>query len=139
MIIDNISDSDIFLIEKEFPNIFNNKGIKQDVIDNPFSKYLFYFLDGCVKGFLNYTLIYDRIEIININVLDQFQKQGIASKLMDKLLEIARYNNSLNITLEVKIDNFKAIRLYEKYLFKKVATRKGYYNGVDALLMERSM
>ena len=42
-----------------------------------------------------------------------------------------------NITLEVKIDNTPAIKLYKKFDFEEVALRKGYYNGVDGILMER--
>ena len=44
-----------------------------------------------------------------------------------------------NITLEVKQTNASAIHLYEKNGFKKVAIRKGYYNGIDGILMERTM
>ena len=39
--------------------------------------------------------------------------------------------------LEVKVDNINAIKLYEKFDFKVIHTRRGYYNGVDALIMER--
>ena len=39
------------------------------------------------------------------------------------------------VTLEVKKDNKNAIMLYNSVGFKEVAVRKGYYNGVDALLM----
>lgn len=42
-----------------------------------------------------------------------------------------------DITLEVRIDNLPALKLYEKYQFKQVAIRKGYYNGVDGILMVR--
>ena len=39
--------------------------------------------------------------------------------------------------LEVKVDNINAIKLYEKFDFKVIHIRRGYYNGVDALIMER--
>ena len=42
-----------------------------------------------------------------------------------------------NITLEVKKDNKSAISLYLKNGFKKTAIRKGYYKGIDGILMER--
>ena len=42
-----------------------------------------------------------------------------------------------DITLEVKQTNEIAIKLYKKYSFKQVAIRKGYYNNIDGLLMER--
>ena len=39
--------------------------------------------------------------------------------------------------IEVKQTNEIAIKLYQKYNFKQVAIRKGYYNNIDGLLMER--
>ena len=43
-----------------------------------------------------------------------------------------------SISLEVNVNNLYAIKLYENFGFKKVAIRKGYYNGIDGFLMERS-
>ena len=42
-----------------------------------------------------------------------------------------------DVTLEVRIDNIPAIKLYEKCGFKKIAIRQNYYNGIDGILMER--
>jgi ribosomal protein S18 acetylase RimI-like enzyme len=58
---------------------------------------------------------------------------------MEYLIKIGKDKNIENITLEVNINNEYAIRLYEKYKFKKVAIRKAYYNGTDGYLMERKM
>ena len=48
--------------------------VKKDLENNPFSHYLLYFDDEKLVGYLNYYLIYNRIEIANFNVLDSFQK-----------------------------------------------------------------
>ena len=40
--------------------------------------------------------------------------------------------------LSCKKSNDSAIHLYEKYGFEKKAIRKGYYNGIDGILMERN-
>ena len=48
------------------------------------------------------------------------------------------YNEFIKyITLEVRVSNIPAIKLYEKYGFKSLGTRKGYYqdNNEDALIM----
>ena len=42
-----------------------------------------------------------------------------------------------DITLEVKQDNSSAIKVYKAKGFIQKAVRKGYYNGIDGLLMER--
>ncbi len=103
---------------------------------DPFLKILIFEDDNLIKGFLLYSEIYDRIEINQIEVLTKYQQKHIASSLMKYLIIIAKEKQLSNITLEVKKNNYKAINLYHKYKFVEVAKRKGYYNGVDAILME---
>ena len=125
-------------LEIKFPNIFKTK-IQDDFKNNPYTKYLVYLKDNEVVGFLNYYLIYDRIEIVNFNVLENYQNEHIGSSLLEKLIELGYEKKLKNITLEVRIDNKKAIYLYEKYGFKRVSVRKNYYQGIDALLMEKEL
>lgn len=97
---------------------------------NPYAAFLVYIDDKIVTGYLYYSDIYDRIEINQISVLDNYKRQGYGSELMKRLID-----KNKSISLEVKCDNIPAIKLYEKYGFKKVAERRGYYNGVDGHLM----
>ena len=80
-------------------------------------------------------LIYDRIELEYIWTSFIHRKKGIASKLMDKMIE-EKVNN---FTLEVCTSNESAINLYKKYNFKVVSVRKNYYGSEDAYLMIREM
>lgn len=98
--------------------------------ENPFRKILI-FEDKEKKGFLDYSKIYENIEINYIYTIDKFKGQGIASKLMEKLL-LEDYHN---ITLEVRESNIPAIKLYEKFGFKKISIRKNYYGNESAILM----
>ena len=140
MIIDlNEDDKEIIEdLETKFKEIFN-VSILNDFNYNPYTKYLVYLVDDKAVGFINYYFIYDRIEIVNFNVLEEFQNQHIGSSLLEELIDISKYNKLINITLEVREDNKKAIYLYSKYGFKKVSIRKNYYNGINALLMEKEM
>ena len=52
---------------------------------------------------------------------------------MNELIE----KTNKSITLEVNKNNIPALNLYKKFAFHEVAIRKGYYNGVDGILMER--
>ena len=72
-------------------------------------------------------------EINQIEVLVSHRNCGKASKLLEKMISLV----DKSITLEVKIDNLPAINLYKKYNFVEKAIRKGYYNGIDGILMER--
>ena len=113
------------------------KDVKSDLLSNPFSHYLLFVLDNKIVGYINYYVIYNRLEIANFDVLEEYQNNHIGSKLLDYLIN--KYRNLENITLEVKENNSKAIHIYEKMGLKKVSIRKGYYDGIDGILMEREM
>jgi N6-L-threonylcarbamoyladenine synthase len=132
-------DNELNLIE-ELEKSFNYvlKDIKNDLSNNPFSHYLLYLDNGKIVGYINYYLMYEKLEIANFNVLDDYQDKGIGTRLIKYLID--KYNGVCeNITLEVKSDNLKAIHIYEKMGFKKVAIRDKYYNDIDGILMEREM
>ena len=112
--------------------------VLEDLDNNPFSNYLIYVEDKKIVGYINYYLMYDRCEIANFDVLIEYQNKGIGTRLLDYLIKKLE-GNVINITLEVRCDNEKAIYLYKKYNFQEKALRKNYYNGVDGILMERSM
>ena len=92
-----------------------------------------------IIGFLLYSLIYDRIEIEQFEVITKERGKGIGDKLLKYLIEKYQDTDIKNITLEVKEDNIVAINLYEKYGFKKVSTREKYYDGINGLLMEKTL
>lgn len=113
-------------IEELFKIIF-----KQELKLNVYSKIIAYKEEKIV-GFLIYDDIYDRYEIEYIGVIEEYRNKGIGSKLME-------YLKDKSISLEVDTNNIYAIRLYEKYGFKKVSVRKNYYNGNDAYLMVKEV
>ncbi len=107
-----------------------------DLNSNPFYKCLVYEKGG-ILGVLVFEEIYDRIEIDYIIVNVDYRRCGIASKLMDFLIEYSKSNNILNITLEVNENNLSAINLYKKYKFEVTSRREKYYKDNDAILMIR--
>lgn len=104
-----------------------------------FSHYKVYIDNTRIVGFLNYDLIYNRIEIDYIYVVESYRKKGIASKLLEELLMEANENNCENITLEVRKSNNSAINFYKKNLFNEVANRVSYYGNEDGILMIREL
>ena len=104
-----------------------------------FSKRLEYVDNNTLMGYLDYSLIYDRIEIDNIFVYEEHRNKKIGTKLMEYLIEMAKCNQIINITLEVRQSNKIAIHLYEKMGFTQVAIRKYYYGDEDAILMEKKV
>jgi ribosomal protein S18 acetylase RimI-like enzyme len=56
---------------------------------------------------------------LGIGIRDYFQGMGRGSKLMDSLISLARKEGLRRIRLTVMVDNYRAIKLYEKFGFKK--------------------
>ncbi len=141
MFIDINSNDDILInnLESSFIKRFEKNKIKEDLEQNIFSKYFIYLEKSNIIGFINYYDMYERFEISYIEVKEEYRNQKKGSILLEHLIEKAKNKNIENITLEVNINNEYAIKLYEKYGFKKVAVRKGYYDGIDGYLMERKM
>ena len=106
---------------------------------NPFAKTLEYIEDNKVIGVLKYSLMYDRMEIDNIEVEEEHRGKGIGTKLMSYLVSLAIENRVVNITLEVRISNEIAKHLYKKFGFREVAIRKFYYGDEDGILMEKQV
>ena len=106
---------------------------------NPFVRRIEYFILEDSVGFLEYSLIYDRIEIDNILVNDEYRNQGIGTKLMAYLISLAIEYRVDNITLEVRVSNEVARNLYKKFGFHEVAIRKYYYGDEDGILMEKNV
>ena len=106
---------------------------------NPFSRKIEYVIDNNSVGYLEYSLIYDRMEIDNFLVLDEYRNKGIGTKLLAHLVSLAINYRVINITLEVRVSNDVAINLYKKFGFREVALRKYYYGDEDGILMEKQV
>ena len=108
-------------------------------IDVPFKKYIGFEIDDEIISFLNYSLIYERIEIEYIYTLEKYRNKNIASKLLEYHIDLGISNNCTNITLEVRKSNISAINFYKKNGFKSVSIRKKYYDTEDGILMLREL
>ena len=130
MIIELTKDN-IIEIENTFINVSD---VLNELANNPFAKYLIYKENDKVIGYLYYSDIYDRAEINQFEIELSNRNCGKGKILLKRMLELV----DKSITLEVKQDNLPAIHLYKSVGFVEKAVRKGYYQGIDGLLMERT-
>lgn len=81
--------------------------------------------------------ILEEVHITNIAVDIDFRQRHIGEAMLKTIIDECYRNMAKYITLEVRVGNKPAIGLYEKYGFKSLGTRKGYYqdNNEDALIM----
>lgn len=69
--------------------------------------------------------------ITNIAVAPNYQAKGIGSSLINLMIDKARQNNCECISLEVRVDNDKAKRLYRQLGFETTFIRKNYYQDTN--------
>ena len=95
--------------------------------------------EGTLVGYLICSR-YDTVwHIMNIAVDPDRRRTGTATALLLELLQRVGDQNA-RYTLEVRMSNAGAIRLYERFGFRTAGTRRRYYqdNGEDALIMWRT-
>ena len=119
---------------KELKDSFLSEKIKEeDFLNNPFAKVLILKEKNEIIGYLYYSDIYERAEINQFEIKNIHRNCGKGQKLLEYFLKTVEKD----VTLEVREDNMPARKLYEKNGFEKKAIRKGYYSGIDGILMER--
>ena len=93
--------------------------------------------DPAIAGYVSVWYQGDEAHITEIAVRETLRGNGIGELLLIGSLRAAREYGSRVMTLEARVSNFIAQRLYEKYSFKSVGIRKGYYsdNREDAVIM----
>ena len=90
-------------------------------------------------GYLIVSRYVDAWHVMNIAVSPDFRRRGIATALLERLFELTDDGSRRGYTLEVRVSNDGAIRLYERLGFTARGIRRGYYtdNREDALIMWR--
>lgn len=90
-----------------------------------------------IAGYVSVWYQGDEAHITEIAVRENLRGNGIGELLLIGSLRAAVEYGSKVMTLEVRVSNFVAQRLYEKYAFESVGIRKGYYsdNREDAAIM----
>ena len=92
---------------------------------------------GEIIGGCGLTHILDEGDIHNVMVAPAYRGQGIATRMLEKLLGEGRNQGICEFTLEVRVSNAPAIRVYEKLGFVSEGIRPKFYEQPveDALIM----
>ena len=107
-------------------------------LSNELAKYFCAFdKDNNLIAYCGCWQILEEAHITTVSVSPDFRRKHIGEALLKKIIDECYKNMVKFITLEVRVSNTPAINLYEKYSFKSLGTRKGYYqdNNEDALIM----
>jgi ribosomal-protein-alanine N-acetyltransferase len=95
--------------------------------------------NGELLGYLIISRYVDAWHVMNLAVAPKYRRRRIAAGLLDRLFELTANEGRRGYTLEVRVSNDIAIKLYEQAGFKARGIRRGYYtdNREDALIMWR--
>jgi ribosomal-protein-alanine N-acetyltransferase len=98
-----------------------------------------YVDDGELVGYAFVSRYVDAWHVMNVAVAPEHRRRGIATELLERLFEVTAGDQRRGYTLEVRVSNLGAIRLYEQLGFQSRGIRRGYYtdNREDALIMWR--
>jgi ribosomal-protein-alanine N-acetyltransferase len=114
------------------PNAFAN-----EIRDNKLAHYFVGRLDGTVVAYGGIWVILEDSHVTTIAVHPEYRGLKLGEEMLLRLLDEAIAQGASWITLEVRESNDVAQKLYRKYGFTTVSTRRGYYsdNGENALVM----
>lgn len=84
---------------------------------------------GKVVGFIVCRRVEDGGEVLKLAVSPSMRRRGIGGMLIGHALAELKTLGVVRISLEVRESNNAAISLYERFGFKRLTIRKGYYRN----------
>lgn len=130
-------DDVMFVEQRAFAAPWSRQAFLSEMVDNQFARYFVAEYQQRVIAYAGIWLIVDEGHVTNIAVDPDHRGRHLGESLLTMLLSVCAANHIHRITLEVRVSNVVAQRLYEKFGFVNVGVRKGYYtdNREDAIIM----
>ncbi len=113
------------------------RAYRQELESNRLAHYLVALIGERIVGYGGIWLMVDEAHVTTFAVHPAYRRRRIGERMLIALLDLAVDRGAREATLEVRLSNLAARRLYEKYGFRPVGIRPRYYsdNQEDALIM----
>ena len=119
---------DVCVIEEQcFSVPWSRESMEKELEGNDQAHYLVVEIDEKVVGYAGFWQVLDEGHIMNIAVAPEMRGQGLGEELMRAMLQQGTQLGIIYWTLEVRVSNVAAIKLYEKVGFTSAGIRPGYY------------
>jgi ribosomal-protein-alanine N-acetyltransferase len=120
-----------------FPVPWPANAFRHELTQNRNARYIVAREGGTIVGYAGLWLMVDEAHITTFAVLPEHRRRRIGERMLQRLFDIAEEMGGEWLTLEVRVSNIGAQRLYEKYGFRRAGVRRRYYsdNNEDALIM----
>jgi [ribosomal protein S18]-alanine N-acetyltransferase len=135
-----VADLDeVLAIERvAFKTPWSRAAFRYEITQNRVARCLVMLAERALVGYLCLWEIGPELHVTNVAVHPAWRRRGVARALLASELDRAREHGVTAALLEVRPDNVEARTLYERFGFRVIGTRRGYYfdTGEDALVME---
>ncbi len=130
-------DGVVMVEENTFSIPWTRADFEKEINENNMAIYYVAMADGNVIGYAGMWHVITEGHITNVAVLDAYRRGGVGDALMAKLEAVAMEKEMIGITLEVRMSNAAAQRLYHKHGYRAEGLRKNYYQDTheDAVIM----
>jgi ribosomal-protein-alanine N-acetyltransferase len=102
-----------------------------DSLNSQYEAWVLRDRDGYLLGYFLLMAIVDEAHLLNVAVSAEKQGQGLGRFLLNQSVACARGLGMESMLLEVRPSNTRALQIYERYGFKQIGRRKGYYPAAN--------
>ena len=142
MIITQMNESHVPQIAELEKICFNDAWSENSIaseLDNRLAFWLVAEEDDQVIGYVGSQTVLGETDMMNIAIHPDHRKRGIATELIEALIQDLTERGSHSLMLEVRSSNEPAKNLYIKMGFETVGVRRNYYRNPreDALILRK--
>ncbi|WP_042141877.1 ribosomal protein S18-alanine N-acetyltransferase [Paucisalibacillus sp. EB02] len=127
----------MFVEIASFTSPWTEEIFKQELIENQHAHYYIMTIDEKIIGYVGMWIVLDDAQITNIAVLPGFRGQKLGERLFRFAMQKAISLGVTRLSLEVRVTNVVAQKMYRKFGLVPGGIRKNYYtdNHEDAIVM----
>ena len=124
--------------QASFPTPWKQETYEHEISTNNYAQYFIVETeDGHLIGYVGLWLVLEEAQITNIAIHPKYRGYKIGEKLFGFAMQYAMNQGAKRLSLEVRVSNIIAQKMYRKFGLVPGGIRKGYYpdNGEDAIVM----
>lgn len=108
-----------------------------EIVDNDHAYYFVIEVNEKIVGYVGVWIVVDDAQITNIAILPEYRGMKLGEKLFGFVMHLLQSLNVSRLSLEVRVSNIPAQKLYRKFGLVPGGIRKNYYtdSGEDAIVM----
>lgn len=109
----------------------------EEITKNKYAEYFVILYQEEIVGFCGSWMVLDEAQITNIAIAPTHKGKGYGTYLFQYVINFAVLHGIKKLSLEVRVSNITAQKMYKKFGMKPGGIRKNYYpdNQEDALVL----